>query len=240
MSLRAWIVLLAALAGALATGRLGVWQLDRARQKIELHEAQLARGALPPLDAQTLAHTGEAAAAQEHRRVVLQGQWLPRYSVYLDNRQMNGHPGFYLMTPLQIAPGDVVLVQRGWLPRHTQDREHLAPTDTPVGTVQIEGRIAPAVARLYEFDAAASGTIRQNLDVAAFARETALALRPLVVVQGCGIGGAAATVGAGRARRLQALWLCRAVVRAERPDHGSLCLVPTHPTAPPKALKHWA
>ena len=184
MSLRAWIVLLAALAGALATGRLGVWQLDRARQKIELHEAQLARGALPPLDAQTLAHTGEAAAAQEHRRVVLQGQWLPRYSVYLDNRQMNGHPGFYLMTPLQIAPGDVVLVQRGWLPRHTQDREHLAPTDTPVGTVQIEGRIAPAGARLYEFDAAASGTIRQNLDVAAFARETALALRPLVVVQG--------------------------------------------------------
>jgi surfeit locus 1 family protein len=49
--------------------------------------------------------------------------------------------------------------------------------------VQVEGRIAADIARLYEFEAAASGAIRQNLDVAAFARETALPLRPLVVVQ---------------------------------------------------------
>jgi len=55
--------------------------------------------------------------------------------------------------------------------------------------VRIEGRIAPGLARLYEFDSAASGVIRQNLDVVAFARETGLALRPLAVVQ---LDGAAA------------------------------------------------
>ena len=54
---------------------------------------------------------------------------------------------------------------------------------TPSGTVHIEGRIAPSVARLYEFDAAASGPIRQNLDIASFASESGLALRPLVIVQ---------------------------------------------------------
>jgi surfeit locus 1 family protein len=183
MTLRSLILLLAALSGALATARLGVWQLDRAAQKIALHAALSERGALPPLPAALLPRTAEEAVTHQHRRVVLEGRWLGARSVYLDNRPMNGRPGFYVLTPLQIGPEDLVLVQRGWIPRHAQDRERLAPVDTPDGPVRIEGRIAPAVARLYEFDGAASGVIRQNLDVPAFARETALPLRPLVVVQ---------------------------------------------------------
>jgi len=189
VSLRSFIVLLAAVAGALATARLGFWQLDRAAQKTALHEALLVRSALPALDAAQLARTPEAAVEQQHRRVVLEGRWSAAHSVYLDNRQMNGRPGFFVVTPLQIAPDDVVLVQRGWVPRDSRVRERLVAVDTPVGVVRIEGRIAPGLARLYEFDSAASGVIRQNLDVAAFARETGLALRPLAVVQ---LDGAAA------------------------------------------------
>jgi len=189
VSLRSFIVLLAAVAGALATARLGFWQLDRAAQKTALHESLLARGALPALDAAQLARTPERAAEQQHRRVVLAGRWLASHSVYLDNRQMNGRPGFFVVTPLQIAPDDVVLVQRGWVPRDSRERERLAAVDTPAGMVRIEGRIAPGLARLYEFDSAASGVIRQNLDLSAYARETGLALRPLAVVQ---LDGAAA------------------------------------------------
>jgi surfeit locus 1 family protein len=183
VSLRALIVLLAALAGAVGTARLGVWQLDRAAQKTALHEALLARSAMPPLDGAALASTPDVAKEQLHRRVQLEGRWLAAHSIYLDNRQMNGRPGFFLVTPLLIGPGDAVLVQRGWLPRNSRDREQLPAVDTPAGTVRIEGRIAPGLARLYEFESAASGTIRQNLDVAAYARETGLHLRPLVVLQ---------------------------------------------------------
>ncbi len=181
--MRAVVVLLAALAGALGTARLGLWQLDRAAQKTTLHEALLARSALPPLDAAALARTPEAAQQQLHRRVQLEGRWLAAQSIYLDNRQMNDRPGFFLVTPLLIGPGDAVLVQRGWLPRNSHDREQLAAVDTPAGRVRIEGRIAPGLARLYEFENAASGVIRQNLDIAAYAHETGLALRPLVVLQ---------------------------------------------------------
>jgi surfeit locus 1 family protein len=183
MTWRAAVVLLAALAGALGTARLGLWQMDRAAQKVTLHEAQQARGAQAPLDAAQLARRADELPAQLHRRVQLEGHWLPEHSVYLDNRQMDGRPGFYLVTPLQLAPGDVVLVQRGWLPRHTQQRAQLAPVHTPAGPVRVEGRIAPGLARLYEFDPKASGPIRQNLDLADYAAETRLALRPLVVVQ---------------------------------------------------------
>lgn len=183
MNLRGFMVLLAALVAALATARLGLWQLDRAAQKTALHDELQDRGRMPVLAPTELARSAEQVGAQLHRRVTLQGEWLADRSVYLDNRQMNGRPGFYLVTPLRLADGDAVLVQRGWVPRNTQERERLAPVVTPSGTVHIEGRIAPSVARLYEFDAAASGPIRQNLDIASFARESGLALRPLVIVQ---------------------------------------------------------
>jgi surfeit locus 1 family protein len=183
VSLRELIVLLAALAGTLATARLGLWQLDRAAQKTALHEAMRARAALPALDATKLARSAAEAAAQLHRRVVLEGRWQATRSIYLDNRQMQGRPGFFVVTPLLLADGDAVLVQRGWIARDVHERTLLAPLATPEGMVRVEGRIATGFVRLYEFDAAASGPIRQNLDVAAYAREIGLPLRPLAVVQ---------------------------------------------------------
>ena len=53
----------------------------------------------------------------------------------------------------------------------------------PEGEVAIHGRIAPPPARLYEFQGAASGPIRQNLDLDAYARDSALKLAPLSVQQ---------------------------------------------------------
>ena len=183
MTRRALVVLVAALAGALLCARLGWWQLDRAAQKTSLHQAMLARDALPPLDASALARTDAQVAQQLHRRASLEGRWLGEHTIYLDNRQMDGRPGFYVVTPLLIAPGDAVLVQRGWVPRHAQRRELVWPIQTPDGVVRVAGRITAGLPRLYEFDAAASGPIRQNLAVADYAREIALALRPLVIVQ---------------------------------------------------------
>jgi len=180
---RRWVVLLAALLATALTARLGVWQLDRAAQKNALQAALESRRALPPLAAAELAHDAATAATQQHRAVNLQGQWLAALTVYLDNRQMNGRPGFYALTPLRLDDGSAVLVQRGWLPRDLMDRTRIAIVPPPSGRVQVQGRIALAPPRLYEFDAAASGPIRQNLDLDAYARETALPLRPLTVVQ---------------------------------------------------------
>ncbi len=176
-------VLVAALAGTAVTARLGVWQLDRAAQKNALQAALDARRALPPLPAAELADTPGATDAQLHRAVALDGRWVAEGTIYLENRQMNGRPGFYVVTPLRLADGSAVLVQRGWLPRDAQERTRLTPPATPAGPAHIDGRVAPPPGRLYEFDAAASGPIRQNLDVGALARETGLRLRPLSVVQ---------------------------------------------------------
>lgn len=177
------VVTLAALCMGALTARLGVWQLDRAEQKLALQRSLEERAALPAIPAPQLAHDAEEAVVQHHRRVRIEGRWLAERTVWLENRPMDGRTGFYVVTPLQLPDGRAVLVQRGWQPRDARDRTLRPSLDTPPGEVTVRGRIAPPPGRLYEFDAAASGPIRQNLDLNAFARETGLDLAPLSVLQ---------------------------------------------------------
>jgi surfeit locus 1 family protein len=159
-----------------ATLALGSWQWGRAAQKLALHAAIEEQKGRPALDNAALL-ASKSIAPLQHRPVVLRGRWEPRHTIFLDNRQMHGRPGFYVMTPLRLAGGDVaVLVQRGWVQRDFVQRERLPPVETPQGQVEVRGRIAPPPAKLYEFVAAGSGPIRQNLDLAAFRAETGLAL----------------------------------------------------------------
>lgn len=183
MNRRAWLVLLATVVTAGLTARLGFWQLDRAAQKLALQQARDARALLPPLPATDLAGDAPAAQAQWHRRALVDGTWVPELTVYLDNRPMSGRVGFFVVTPLQLDDGRMVLVQRGWLPRAADERTRIAPYRTEPGRVRLEGRIAPSPSRLYDLGSAASGPIRQNLDVAAYAAETRRRLLPLVIVQ---------------------------------------------------------
>lgn len=171
---------------------LGFWQLDRAGQKKLWEAARQAQAAAAPLDAaavqQQLAQSPANITAWWYRPIQLQGQWLADQTIYLDNRQMQGRPGFYVLTPLQLDGGDVVLVQRGWIARNFQDRLALQPVQTPEGVVTVQGLLAGPPGRLYalgdaqELDAV-HPQIRQNLDLQAWAQHTGLPLWPVTVVQ---------------------------------------------------------
>jgi surfeit locus 1 family protein len=186
------LIAIAAVAAMLVTASLGRWQLSRAAEKETLQAKLDARGSLPPVDGKALLAASAVAdgdtQALVHRAVVLEGQWLPAHTIYLDNRQMQGRPGFFVVTPLQLlGEAGVVLVQRGWVPRNFQDRTQLPQVQTPDGMVRVQGRVALAPSRLYEFrggdSAQGSSRIRQNLDLAAFRTETSLALADFTVLQ---------------------------------------------------------
>ena len=182
---RFWLVGMAALVGVGLTLSLGRWQLQRAAYKESLAEQVQSRAALAPLSQDALLALGpDDLPSQAQRRTALRGVWLPQYTVALDNRQMLDKQGFFIMTPLQLdAAGTVVLVQRGWLPRNFLQRDALLPFETPAGTVEVAGTIALAPARLYAFEAAEKGTIRQNLNIANYRTETGLPLRDFMLVQ---------------------------------------------------------
>lgn len=180
---RFWTVTLAALLGVSATASLGFWQLGRAAQKTALQAALDDKNSLP-----TLVNNDFIAmkniANEIHRPIHLLGQWLPDRTVFLDNRQMNARQGFYVMTPLRLSGSDqAILVQRGWVSRHFQDRSALPALPTPTGEVQVRGRLAPPPAKLYAFSGPEQGAIRQNLELAAFAAEIGQPLLAASLVQ---------------------------------------------------------
>jgi surfeit locus 1 family protein len=179
---RAVVVFVAALVGAGVTARLGFWQLDRAAQKTTLQAMLDSRRLMAPLPAAELATSESQARGQHYRPIVAEGTWLPEHTVFLDNRPMAGRVGFIVVTPLRLVDGSAVSVQRGWLPRDAAERTRVSPPLTPTGLVRVAGRIAPPPSRLFEFSGAASGPIRQNLDLGSFAAEVGLPLRPLSIV----------------------------------------------------------
>ena len=182
-SRRFWWVTLAAVFVAALTFSLGQWQLRRAAQKEGIQSAIDAKNILPALDGRALAAT-KNIADEVYRKVALQGVWQSAHTVYLDNRPMSGKTGFWVMTPLALQDtGQVILVQRGWVARNFSDRTRLPEVTTPAGPVTVEGRIAPPPSKLYEFKGADTGSIRQNLDLAAFSLETGLPLLEVSLLQ---------------------------------------------------------
>ena len=181
------LLLLAALAGMGLTASLGRWQLGRAAQKESVTQARTDQAALPEIDGRTLAQAGQSRQEREallYRRLVLEGEWLEAHTVYLDNRQMHGRPGFYVVTPLRLQGSDaVVLVQRGWVPRNFQDRTALPAVTTPQGSVVVHGRLVPWPSKVYDFGEIEAGAIRQNLIFDDYRLQTRLPLPELSIQQ---------------------------------------------------------
>ena len=180
---RFWLLTAAAVLVAGTTCSLGQWQLRRAAQKEALQAAIESKGRLPALDAQSLL-AAKNITDDIHRPAVLKGVWRAEHTVYLDNRPMSGKTGFWVLTPLVLeGTSQAIVVQRGWVPRNFADRTRLPEVATPVGTVTVEGRIAPPPSKLYEFQGIETGRIRQNLDLPAYRAQTGMPLLEVSLLQ---------------------------------------------------------
>lgn len=174
-----WLLLCATLLVSAVTTRLGLWQLGRAAQKEQAHAQVLAQAQLPALHTQDLL---SPSAGQDNleRRVALDGEWLSQWTVYLENRTMQGRAGFWVFTPLRLSADRVVLVQRGWVTRDLVQSDKLPSIETPQGRVHVQGRWVAPPSVMVELSPsqklAQQGfqSLRQNIDMPAFARETGL------------------------------------------------------------------
>nr|WP_228121982.1 SURF1 family protein [Variovorax paradoxus] len=139
-----------------ATVSLGRWQLSRAAQKEALQARIDAQKQKAPLSQAEFLALGEAVG-ELHRPVQLRGLWLTAQTVYLDNRQMHGTPGFYVLTPFALEGSEqTVMVQRGWVQRNFVDRTQLGVVETPPGIVELTALIEPPPSHLFELGAKAA------------------------------------------------------------------------------------
>jgi surfeit locus 1 family protein len=179
-----WIPLVAVLI-AMAIGiSAGNWQMRRAAEKEAIGSRLTERGAAAPVQL-----SAEPIAPQqiEYRKILVEGEFLPQWTVYLDNRPHKGVAGFHVATPMRIANSDMhVLVLRGWAARDPADRSRLHDVPPPEGKVQIKGvarQRTGQVLQLGEAPRIEPGAIVQNVDIDAYSQATGLKLQPFVIEQ---------------------------------------------------------
>ncbi|HBK44619.1 MULTISPECIES: SURF1 family protein [unclassified Polynucleobacter] len=170
----------------------GIWQLNRADQKIRLGESLAAKLQMPVLNANLDGLSLEQAA---ERRILARGRFIPVEAIWLDNRPRpipeggsgaSGQSGFYVMMPLKLDGQEAVLwVNRGWAPRNNQDRVELPPVKTADELVTIEGVAFAHPGRVYELgqksDTKSSPRIEQNFDLALEAQSHEWKQLPFIV-----------------------------------------------------------
>lgn len=164
----------------------GLWQRDRMGQK-EALRAQLAAAAArasSPLPAPKDWEPWRFAP------VTATGSFDARHQILLDNRVHDSRAGYHVITPLGLADGRVVLVNRGWIAGGaTHSDTPAAPP--PAGTITVRGRINNPPSKYLELrHETPAGPVWQNLDLAQYAAATGLRVLPVIVEQTEPIDGA--------------------------------------------------
>jgi surfeit locus 1 family protein len=163
-----------------ATVSLGNWQRHRAEEKDALRAQYDLAAHEPPIQ---LAAARADATTWRFRLVRAAGEFDARAQVLIDNKVHAGQPGYHVVTPLKLASGLYVLVDRGWV-RAGPRRSELPQVPPPTGAVTIEGRLNLPPARYLELRADnATGPVWQNLDIARIAAASGLPLVPYIVEQ---------------------------------------------------------
>ena len=126
---------------------LGTWQFHRYQQTNQSNQVISANLSAKAVPMESVSAPGRAVPASEtYRAVTATGHYDPAHQFVVRHRtDANGdNIGFYLVTPLVLADGKVVLVNRGWVdPGNTTGTQFPAVPGTPTGTVTVSGRLRP-------------------------------------------------------------------------------------------------
>jgi len=172
-----WPTLAAALLVSL-TVFLARWQTDRGDEKQARQSLYEARMREPVVDLRA----GADAETLLYRRARATGEYLASGQIFIDNQVHEGRAGFLVVTPLRLADGAVVLVERGWVERTAA---YPAPpaVAVPAGPAVATGFVALPPRRYLELSAdTISGSVWQNLSIERYREKTSGAkLLPFVL-----------------------------------------------------------
>jgi surfeit locus 1 family protein len=163
-----------------ATLWLGRWQTHRAQDKEARQALFEARLRETPVQL-----TGSVASAEPllYRHVRASGEWIPEGQIYIDNQVRDGRAGFFVVTPLRLAPsGDAVLVNRGWIARSSEYPRPPAVA-VPRGVVEVTGLASLPPRRVLELSGdTIAGDVWQNLSIERYRDARRINVLPVVVL----------------------------------------------------------
>jgi cytochrome oxidase assembly protein ShyY1 len=145
-----WLGALAlAVAAAVAMVFLGIWQLNRYSERAATNDRidAAASAAAVPLSGVLSAPTaaGRAGPAPGHdkawTKVTITGRYDPAHEIQARGRTVEGDVGFEIVTPLVLADGSAVLIDRGWIPPAGDALAAPVVPAAPSGPVTVIGQV---------------------------------------------------------------------------------------------------
>ena len=137
---RAWLLTtLLVFIGSAICIRLGIWQLDRLKQRRAFNAQVISMRAAEMLNLNQ--NLPADISSMEWRAVTVSGEYDFENQLALRNQYNGDQYGYHLITPLRFGNGTAVLVDRGWIPADG----NTAPTDwrkyDESGQVTVTGQI---------------------------------------------------------------------------------------------------
>lgn len=138
-----WIITSCVVLAVSGLVRLGIWQLERAEEKINLQNDFKNMQQMAPSAIENVPLAGREfdAIQLQNRQVSLQGEYLNEKSLFLIYQTYEEQIGYEIVTPFKLAARDeVVLVSRGWTGAASYEklREHLPHVE---GEQNLRGQI---------------------------------------------------------------------------------------------------
>ncbi len=137
-----WVIFSAVMAALVVVMvNLALWQLNRHQERKNLNRTVAERLALGPVPYEpSLLPGSDPALASlrelEWRQITVSGTYEQGAQVLIRDRSLEGAPGFNVVTPLRLADGRFLAVQRGWVGATTE----VAPA-APTGDIELVGRL---------------------------------------------------------------------------------------------------
>ena len=132
-----WLIAGCVIVTSLGLGRLGIWQLDRAAEKVEAQQALLVEqeANATPIEDIPSGHLHRANPELPNRHVALDGEYENQHTILLMAEFFDGQIGYGVVTPFRLRGNNqLVLVHRGWT-------SGILPPNTPPSTRPVEGPV---------------------------------------------------------------------------------------------------
>jgi surfeit locus 1 family protein len=169
--------------------KLGLWQYNKAQQKLAIQSAyQEAEGDKPKAFPVAMLHAlPEKVDEWKYKRVEVLGEYQTQYQFLLDNQVEGTQAGYHVITPLRIDGSDqTVLINRGWIPAK---RSHADVPDvaTPRGQCNVTGQLWRPSKKFFTLESTETlaskefQVVWQNIDLDRYQKLVLMQVSPLMI-----------------------------------------------------------
>lgn len=114
--------------------RLGLWQIHRSDEKRTMISAQKNQELIKPVY-----WNAKERLPLQYARIIVEGSYLSQVFL-LDNQHYNHQFGYNVISPLELADGSIILIDRGWVPAQLS-RQVLPNIQIPSESLKVQGSV---------------------------------------------------------------------------------------------------